>query len=591
MEKAGKGDVIGKVEVPIQNLLDQKQHEQWYPLADADAKQYIAGEVHLKLEYKPESNSLLAQVVGAKNLAPKGIGGTSNPFIRLNIGKKKKKTKTINRTLCPTYNELFEFKIKSDDPDELIIMIWHKDIINMTFMGKIVIPYKELEPNFLYDGWYVVTNDQQNDSNTNTNNNNMDDKNKMELIPKKPLTLSSSLAGESVRESKQLQNKDLLAIKQTRGRRITLGNARAESNSEKENNIKKEEEKKEKKEEIIPSQKEKQLGDIRLVLKYTEEVVLPDIEYLELLDLLKEDNFSIIRALGKVTNEKEDVGRCISQVFEHTGKVEDLIICLTCDEVENTSDPEVLFRANSLATKTFDYYLKLIGLEYLHSVLENIIKDIYSSKKSCELDPTRLEKTEDIQKNLLYLQSLTDDTCTAIFNSLELLPHKIRRICTALQNKVQEIYPKDKLDIVKYTCISGFLFLRFFCASILGPKLFNLMKDHPDMKTSRNLTLLAKTIQNLSNLCEFGYKEVYMKDMNDSILKWTLKFKEFIDNICVIPDPPRREESPTINYGREMATVHRHILSNYDALSKHTSVIIYIYSINILYHFNLLLSL
>jgi hypothetical protein len=29
--------------------------------------------------------------------------------------------------------------------------------------------------------------------------------------------------------------------------------------------------------------------------------------------------------------------------------------------------------------------------------------------------------------------------------------------------------------------------LRFFCPAILGPKLFDLMKDHPEMKVARTL--------------------------------------------------------------------------------------------------------
>ena len=59
------------------------------------------------------------------------------------------------------------------------------------------------------------------------------------------------------------------------------------------------------------------------------------------------------------------------------------------------------------------------------------------------------------------------------------------------------------------------------------------MKEHPDMKTSRTLTLLAKTLQNLSNLCEFGYKEAYMKDMNELITDRMQDFRNYIDFICV----------------------------------------------------------
>lgn len=39
----------------------------------------------------------------------------------------------------------------------------------------------------------------------------------------------------------------------------------------------------------------------------------------------------------------------------------------------------------------------------------------------------------------------------------------------------------------------------------------------PDPKTSRNLTILAKTVQNLANLVPFGNKEPFMEEMNEVI--------------------------------------------------------------------------
>ena len=393
MEKAGKGDVIGKIEIPVKTLSDQKQHEQWYPLASADANQYIAGEVHLKLEYKPQDGCLLVKVVAAKNLAPKGIGGLSNPYIRLQLGKRKKKTKTVNKTVCPTFNDIFEFKVKPEDPTELILTVWHKDMLNSVFMGKIVIPYSEFEPNFLYDGWYVVTDNQDGQD--------IDDE-------ESGASLSDSCDGSQAGSHRKLKNTSSLLANT---RRLTLmGDIKPSRSSS----------------DLAASAKEENsCGDIRIVLKYTEETVLPDQEYEELLDVLMKDKLDIIRALGQVTNEKEDVGRCLSQIFETKGKGEDLIICLTCDEVEKTKDPSVLFRANSLATKAFDYYLKLVGLPYLHQTLQDVVKEVYATKKACEVDPTRLEKTDDIEKNFANLTAFEEDICSRIFGSIDGVPQLV----------------------------------------------------------------------------------------------------------------------------------------------------------------------
>merc|ERR1711862_98698 len=176
---------------------------------------------------------------------------------------------------------------------------------------------------------------------------------------------------------------------------------------------------------------------------------------------------------------------------------------------------------------------KLVGSTYLKNTLEELVKEIYNTKKPCEVDPTRLEKTDDLAKNFSNLQTYIQEFCDSIYNSVDEFPHKLRKICHELQQKVLTRYKAEQVEVVKYTAISGFIFLRFFCAAILGPKLFDLMKDHPGLKTARYLTLIAKTLQNLSNLCEFGYKEPYMADMNKLIIDNMDRMKQYIDTISV----------------------------------------------------------
>ena len=46
--------------------------------------------------------------------------------------------------------------------------------------------------------------------------------------------------------------------------------------------------------------------------------------------------------------------------------------------------------------------------------------------------------------------------------------------------------------------------------------------------------MVAKTLQNLGNLVEFGYKEVYMKDMNPFIVQRMDEMKRFIDRMSLM---------------------------------------------------------
>lgn len=66
-------------------------------------------------------------------------------------------------------------------------------------------------------------------------------------------------------------------------------------------------------------------------------------------------------------------------------------------------------------------------------------------------------------------------------------------------------------DLTRYISISGFIFLRFFTPAIFGPTLFGLKIGVQDEKSKRRFTLVAKTLQNLSNFAVFGKKEPFME--------------------------------------------------------------------------------
>lgn len=123
----------------------------------------MSGEIHIKIEHKTSDKSkpgvLLVQVVKARNLLPKGVNGLANPFLRLSFGKRRaKKTKVVSKSLDPTFNEVFEFKATDPVPKELVVTVWHQDVLKNVFMGQVTIPIAELEPNVLYDAWYMLTN-------------------------------------------------------------------------------------------------------------------------------------------------------------------------------------------------------------------------------------------------------------------------------------------------------------------------------------------------------------------------------------------------------------------------------------------------
>ena len=57
-----------------------------------------------------------------------------------------------------------------------------------------------------------------------------------------------------------------------------------------------------------------------------------------------------------------------------------------------SGDVNTLFRGNSLATKSFDQFMKVVGMPYLHETLKPVIDQIYDEKKLVELDPQKMER-------------------------------------------------------------------------------------------------------------------------------------------------------------------------------------------------------
>ena len=125
------------------------------------------------------------------------------------------------------------------------------------------------------------------------------------------------------------------------------------------------------------------------------------------------------------------------------------------------ADPNTLFRANSLASKAVDYYMKHVGADYLEGtrlpagsmngtfpaarigglthavkkrahcrliergdgaradVLKGVIDTITSANRSCEIDPSRVDKGEDVESNQTVLESYISLALDSIFSACE----------------------------------------------------------------------------------------------------------------------------------------------------------------------------
>ncbi len=106
---------------------------------------------------------------------------------------------------------------------------------------------------------------------------------------------------------------------------------------------------------------------------------------------------------------------------------------------------------------------------------------------------------------------------------------------------------------VKYSVLSGFVFLRFFAPAILSPKLFNLVAEPSscDPVSSRTFTLLSKTVMSLGNHVSSKSlpplrKEDYMSDLMEECASTERleKVRTFLETISTFPQQGGRTDEP-----------------------------------------------
>eukprot|EP01137_Pigoraptor_chileana_P017425 Opistho-2@75476 len=279
-------------------------------------------------------------------------------------------------------------------------------------------------------------------------------------------------------------------------------------------------------------------GDMpRVRIKYTfmKETILPLNEYETLLGLLQSPDLESVTALSSSSSNMVEVSKTLIKIMEGTDSAVRFLKNVTSHEINSTSDPNVIFRSNSIAAKSVDAYMKLVGIAYLQKVLKIPLKKIFADQRSCEVDEAKLgadAKPGDVNRNVTVLLSHVSKLTTAIFESSDDCPMPLRIVFHHIQGEAVRHFPSS--DVIRYTSVTAFIFLRFFCPAILAPKKFGILDlDPPDAKKKRTLLLVSKTLQNLANLAGFGWKEEGMpiEVMNAFLAENKEKMKEFVQLI------------------------------------------------------------
>ncbi|KAG9131267.1 hypothetical protein Leryth_006119 [Lithospermum erythrorhizon] len=95
-------------------------------------------------------------LIEAKDLVAADLRGTSDPYVRVQYGNSKRKTKIMYKTLHPQWHQTFEFP-DNGSPLELHVKD-HNALLPTSSIGDCVVEYQRLPPNQLFDKWIPLQN-------------------------------------------------------------------------------------------------------------------------------------------------------------------------------------------------------------------------------------------------------------------------------------------------------------------------------------------------------------------------------------------------------------------------------------------------
>jgi hypothetical protein len=174
-----------------------------------------------------------------------------------------------------------------------------------------------------------------------------------------------------------------------------------------------------------------------------------------------------------------------------------------------------------MASKMFNTYCKMVGLEYLWQTLGLIMYELAAISKteeddkaimlktSMEVDPNRMEENEDVFTNQLQLKLFAHKLWKAIIASEKKVPRFASKdaISDGIYRDFLELFHVVATEIpnkfsdptATYKGVGGFFFLRLICPAITNPHVYGLLQQSPNEVMQRSLVLLSKILQNISN--------------------------------------------------------------------------------------------
>ncbi|KAI7872193.1 hypothetical protein BDF14DRAFT_1757760 [Spinellus fusiger] len=293
--------------------------------------------------------------------------------------------------------------------------------------------------------------------------------------------------------------------------------------------------------------------------------------YEKLVDIVVENNMEVALSLCKVCSslDASAVAEVLLVCFEARGKISCLLKAVATKEIESTEQEATLLRSTTMSTKILSMFATMTCTEYIRETLEPAmiaINALSDKETTWELDPQKMEPTEDISRNKQNVVRATELLLNAICSSAANAPRAFREELALLVEAVRVRFPESK-----YMAVSGFVFLRLFSPAILSPENTEFSKQAiPRNKNIHKLQLQAtRVMQNLANNVLFGAKETHMTVLNDFLTSNIYKVTSFLREISALPIETSKELVKCSHIEQSIySKLHCYLFNNLERLSR-----------------------
>ncbi|XP_064835752.1 rasGAP-activating-like protein 1 isoform X1 [Oncorhynchus masou masou] len=485
----GHDDIIGKISLSKDAIgAKVKGLDNWLNLTRVDPDEEVQGEIHFGLELLRDAKGigLRCHFIEARDLAPRDISGTSDPFARILFNNHSAETSIIKKTRYPHWGETLELELETEELSEggtVTVEVWDWDMVGKNdFLGKVEIPFACLHKTPLVQGWFRLLP---------LGNNEDDAGGKLGA-----LRLKVRLVEDHILPSMYYQPLiDLLVQSVISPAEVEDGSPLTML------------------EEVTTVDSRQDVAMTLVKIYLGQGLVVPFLDYLNTREVNHTlDPNTLFRSNSLASKAMEQFMKAVGMLYLH----------------------EVL---KPIINRIFEEK-KYIELDPCKIDLNRTRRISFKGAVS---------EAEVRESSVEMLQGYLSNIVESIIGSVTQCPPVMRVAFKQLHKRVEEQFPEPENEDVKYLAISGFFFLRFLAPAILTPKLFHLRDQHADTRTSRTLLLLAKAVQSVGNLgLQLGHgKELWMEPLHPIILYSVGSVKDFLDKLIDI-DSGKNHQQDTV---------------------------------------------